>query len=344
MRSNSWNATAIFFCVLEEGMDGVVEIDDLPMRQVPSYSFGFGFATWVSESGIVRNRFYDPFHAAWSWGAVRRPVFDAAGRLGFNIYGRFRLLEQVIALAWVPRRRPMSRLRRVCRRDPNGDLSAHNLAWSDEMHDDPSTDDDSDDEDENGDAYRPLVLKMGLIPCINQSMQISQSGRVKTAYGSFKGSYALGPCRFFPIPHVGLLPLNLASQLLFTGDRDRKIGRPPPRVLRTMQQLKAGRTIQEIARDGGIKEATAWSYAHAALQQMSTSSARQITEKITEDTPLVLKALGQLSTETPLALAGRLSDVVHLLTRLFAAEPSWRENPHRYSIVCMARTLLQREQ
>ena len=77
---------------------------------------------------------------------------------------------------------------------------------------------------------------------------------------------------------------------------------------------------------------------------MSTSSARQITENISADTPLVLKALEKLSTETPFALSGRLSDVVHLLTRMFAAEPSWREYPHRYSVVCVARTLLQREQ
>lgn len=323
-------------------IEGVIEVDGVSMRQVPSYSFTFAFATWVSEQGVVRNRYYCPFDDTWSWGDVRRPVFDASGRLGFNVYGRFRLMEQVIALAWVPRRRPMSRMRRVRLTEASGGLVAHNLAWSDEPRED-DTSDESDDEDDSGDAYRPLALKMGLLSCVDSRILLSQKGRIKTPYGVFKGSYAIGPCRFFPIPHMGLLPLNLASQLLFTGERDRRVGRPPPRIVRVLRQLKAGSSVAAIARAAGIREATAWSYAHAALLHMSTSSARRVTERIMSETPLVLTALAKISTETPLALGGRLSDVVHLLTRLFAAEPAWREYPHRYSSVCVARTLLQRE-
>lgn len=327
-------------------MDGVVECEGIPMRQVPSRTFPFGHSTWASEEGLVRNRYYNAFSSTWSWSKPRQPVFDSRGRLGYYVYGRFRVLAHVVALAWVPRHRPMYRLQRVRRKNVFDNDAAYNLAWCDEESDcssgeDTDVPDSPSDDDESG--YRPLKFKMGLIPCVSENLRISSRGKLKTPRGIFRGTYALGPSRFYPIPFVGLVPLDLAGQLLFSGHRDRSRDTVPPRIVRTMRLLRSGHNVASIARCCRVKETTAWSYAHTAMQHMSTSSARRITEGLLDDAPSVLAALSKLAQETPFVVSGKLSDVVHLLTRLFAAQASWREYPHRYSVVCLARSLLQRE-
>ena len=323
-------------------MDGVVEVDHMPMRQVPTYAYSFSGSSWVSEDGILRHRYFDPLSSTWNWGDIRRPVFDARGRIGHHVYGRFRTIEQIIALAWVPRRKPMTRLKRVKRRDIRSDVTAHNLYWSDE---EDSDDGDSDDTEAGDDTRtKPLLFKMGMVPCVNSHLSISERGTLYTPHGAFRGRYALGPCRFYPVSNVGLVPLNLAAQLIFAGERDRRLTSPPPRIARVIRHLRRGLSVHDVALAAGVREATAWSYAHVALRHMSTPSARKIVEKLLAHTPRVIKALEKLATESPLVVGGRLSDVVHVLTRVFAADPSWREYAHRYSVVCMARTLLQREQ
>lgn len=324
-------------------MDGVVEDDaGLPMKQVPTLSFSFACTTWVSEQGVVRNRFYDAFAREWRWGAMRRAVFDARGRLGFNVYGRFRTGEQVIALAWIPQRRPTRRIGRVVRCEPSEAATAYNLRWANRGTD--SSSESESDNDDDGEDRMPLEFKMGLVPCSNTGLAIDRRGRIYTPHGTFRGFFALGPCRFYPIPHVGLVPLNLVSTLMFTGERDRSLTTPPPRVKRVAQRLRRGDTISQIAREAGVRDSTVWSYAHTALQHMSTQTARRIAERMLHDAPDVLSAMSTLSTETPLVLSGRLSDVVYLMTRVFAGKARWREYPHRYSAVCLARAVLQREQ
>lgn len=325
-------------------MDGVIEVNDVPMRQVPSYSFSFGYSTWITEDGRIRNRYFNPKTLSWNWGDFRKPVLDCRVRVGFNVYGRFRTTEQLIALAWIPRTKPMMRMKRVMRKEMKNDAEAHNLFWCDEEHSEHE-EESSDSEEEDDDSKKPLAFKMGMVPCVNDQLMLSRKGRIHTPQGVFRGSYALGPCRFFPVFNVGLVPLNLASQLVFTGKRDKCIGKPPPRIARVMQHIRRGLLIGDISRLLCIKRETAWSYVHAALQHMSTSSARKITEHIlsSETTPPVLKALSKLSTETPVILGGRLQDVVYTLTQAFAVDPAWREYKHRYSVVCISRTLLQRE-
>lgn len=328
-------------------------IEDSPdgeaMRQVPSVFIPWSQTVWVSETGTVRNRYFDVVSETWKWGKIRLSVTGRCDRLGHSVYGRFRTVEQIIALAWVPRKTPMKRMVQICHRKCEG-LVAHNLYWSDE----PSYDDEDDDIvmegqasddhiDRNmcdGEEWLSVAFKIGLVQC-RSGLLISRDGRLYDTRTSHveSGCYGLGPCRFYPIAHVGLVPLQRLSELLFISKRT--FDSVPRRIKTVMRLLRTENTIDEIATKMGVKAGTAWSYTYLAMRAMSTESATEHTRRLVSCNVLTI-LMTKLASETPFVLTGRLRDVTNLVTKVMPPDPSWCCNSQRFNEVSAIRTLLQR--
>lgn len=317
--------------------------DDVAMRQVPSLRLLWHYQTWVSPDGRVRNRYYDPRGATWVWGDVRASRVDArSGRVGYTIYGAFRTIEQVIALAWVPRDRPMLRMRAVHQASGVESLTARDITWADERcH---LSDDDAD--EDMDEEFRPLRLKIGIVPCIRDDVLISRRGRIRLVASApdqrritRRGHASYGPSLLFPFENVGLLPLDLVGHMVCTGERLRS-ERPPPRVTRTIRLLKKGHDVAHIARELAILESTAWSYAHMAMRHVSTDTARALTLRLVSER--LHHIVQTLADETSFVLHGRLKDVINLVNNVLVDDPDWRTSPSRYARVSLIRSLLQR--
>lgn len=329
-------------------MDGVEDDPEgRAMRQVPPDALLWGHTAWISETGDLRKRYYDVTTNTWIWGDVRTPVVDRSGRVGHRINGRFRTLEQAVALAWVPRRTAMPRLRRVVYRGgaPSNAVLAHNLEWSDERSgvEDDLDDDDielTDDDQPVDEEWRKIAFKTAIVPCVSD-WEISREGRVRVRDRICTGTYALGPSRFFPVVNIGLVPLDDLKSLLFRGERREEP--TPPRIKRVMRLIRRdeGASIASIAAELAVRESTAWSYAYMALQRMSTASAQRHTVRLLRD-PILQDVVLKVAQEAPIVYRCRLRELTPMITRVLASNSKWLCNPHRYSELCAVRTLLQR--
>ena len=324
-------------------MNGVEDDpDDVPMRQIPSTQLPWSQTTWISEAGIVRNRYFDVVNRTWRWGNVRRPTIDDGnGRIGYYVYNRFRTIKQAIALAWIPRSTEMKRLQRV--EFITGEaMIAHNLKWADEREDDDDMEESGDTNDDALETWMPLTaFKMGIISFDAAGFYISSFGRIKTPREISRGHCVFGQYRLFPLPTIGLVPLQALRDATFASQHTH-INNPPPRIKTTMRLLRRSHSIHSISKKLAIKESTAWSYAHMALTYMSTQSAQKITTNLLRSS-VIESVVRKLASETDVVLTGRLRDVMCLLNREFASDCSWRCNPFRYEQLRMIRTLLQRE-
>jgi hypothetical protein len=126
-------------------------------------------------------------------------------------------------------------------------------------------------------------------------------------------------------------------------DLTSKREKPPPRIRATILQLKSGASIKRLAHSLKIKQTTAWSYAHAGMRFVSTSTARRYTAQLLAD-PRVVTRFRDMIGESPEFLHAPLRSIVDIFTREWmAADLDWRSNPHRYAEISALRALVQRE-
>ncbi len=321
-------------------MNGIIDDpEDRPMRQVPSISLPWTYTVWISEIGVLRPRHYDIIECAWAWGAIRHPVVDSRGRMGFHVYGVFRTIEQTIALAWIPRCVPSGRLRSI-QYIEGSELVAHNLGWKDEIEEGTDCSSESTDVPPSSNyEWFPLRFKIGVITCDFPKYKVSRCGCIKTPGGDIvKGVYTVGVARFGILPNIGMVNLEEVVRLL-NNQRGR---RSAPRFSNFIRQLRAGRSIRSISRQQCIKESSAWAYAYAGMRNVSTRTARILTLQCLSTN--VAAAMERLLKEAPrVVLTGQLQDLVYMMTQVLAADMHWRSNPHRYAEVRLMRAVLQRE-
>ena len=146
----------------------------MALRQIPAKDLPWSYSLWISATGELISRHFDVVQQTWMAGKVRRPICDGAGRMGYYIFGRFRTIEQAVALAWIGQP-STKRLPRLLNRDP-ATLDARNLAWSQRSADASE----SDEEEE----WFPFQAKVGLMYCDFPSVMISTFGRVCDARGA----------------------------------------------------------------------------------------------------------------------------------------------------------------
>lgn len=320
-------------------MRPVEDADGNWLRQMPPSRPIWSRTLWIDEAGkVLRSRTFNPHTASWTWGPIVSESIDSRGRSGFWFENRFYTVAQAIALAWVPRETPQKRLRAVICKQGDA-LIAHNLQWKDEPddEDDIELESGSEEGDPRAVEWRPLRLQIGLVRCERDDHFVSSTGLLRTPYGIERGTYARTQ-RVAVIPSIGMIPLKIVADLVFKGRRPL----PPPHIRRTIRALREHARITKVSTALGVKESTAWTYAHHAARHMTSASAKRLIERLLP--PELVEAMRRLVVDVPdVVLGAPLRDVVILVTRLMASDLRWKSDRHRYSKVCSMRSLLQRE-
>ena len=257
-------------------MDAVY-FGDEELREVPNKKLWWNSVYFVSETGTLRRRFYNPMMGTWVWGDAIAPRF-VRDRLGYRINGQFHTIEQTIALAWVKRRTAMKRLRRVILKDPRAGVIAYNLKYADEDDEESGSESSENEEGAQDELWKDLKCKIGIVKCENTQIQVSNLGRVRLADGTIhRGTVGAGPSRFVRVSNVGLIPID-ATKALFDSSRYDK---PPPRIRNVLILLKnCDLSIEMLARRLNIKESTAWLYVTQGMRYVSTQSAQKYLRKL----------------------------------------------------------------
>ena len=312
------------------------------MREIPSRRLWWNVTEWITETGTLRKRFYNPASQEWSWGEVVVPVY-VRDRMGYRIRGQFRTIEHAIALAWVPRQTSMTRLRPVVLRDPSQGIIAHNIRYADQadVEEELSSDEESDNRDIYGELWIPLACKIGVVPCRECGLQVSNFGRIRHSSSGLILRSFLAIGNFCRVPNIGLIPMD-ATRALFGKSRTEK---PPPRIRNLLILLKNSEdiSIDALAARLKLKKNTVWTYVHQAMRYVSSASAGSIIEKLLCKPFPLEHAMRDIVSRNPSLLTTRLTPLVEIVTHELAGDPDWRCNPFRYAEVSALRMLLQRE-
>ncbi len=322
---------------------GVVEdVESISMRPIPLRRYHWSTVPWISETGILRRRHFNARLSEWHWELKTvAPSLDRRGRIGHRLQNQFYTLAQLIALAWLERPTPMKRMSEVLLTHPEDGLVSYNLRYRDSFS---REDDDSDDDIsivDPDEVWLPLECKVGIVPCVESGYHVSNRRRLRSPNGKISiGNGGLGGY-FFLISGIPPIPAERATSVLF--DPTTKREKPPPRIRATMAQLNAGASIKRLAHSLKIKQTTAWSYAHAAMRFVSTSTARSYTTQLLAD-PNVVPQFRVMIEKSPDLLHAPLRTIVDVFTREWmAVDLNWRSNAHRYAEMSALRALLQRE-
>lgn len=317
-----------------------LHFDDEEMREVPNKKLWWDAVYFVSETGMLRRRYYNPMMRTWVWGDAITPRF-VRDRLGYRINGQFHTIEQAIALAWVKRRIATKHLCRVVLKDPREGVIAYNLKYADEDDCESGSESSEDEEGVQDEVWKDLKCKIGIVPCENAQMQVSNLGRVRSADGTIHcGTVGAGLSRFVRVSNVGLIPID-ATKALFDGSRYEK---PPPRIRNILILLKhCDLSIEMLAQRLKIKESTAWLYVTQGMRYVSTQSAQHYLRKLLQKSHPLEHALRNIFLRQPHLLTSRLTPLVGIVNREMAADPDWPCNRFRFAEVAALRMQMQRE-
>lgn len=303
-------------------MDGVLEHDDVALRQLPYRHTPWAHTLWVSETGALFPRLFLVASRSWRWLPARTPRFDALGRQGHYVDATFRTLEQLVALAWCAGEPP--RGLHLVRHHPEEPLYAHNLEWVETTSVEV--------ESAAPRRWRAIAeVRLGLI-CCGTDCEVSTDAQLRAGGVLLPTFRSLGHI-FAHAPHVGLVPVDLLRDVLFGAKRPP----PPPPRLRLVLDLLPHATPHTLACALGIRQSTAWSYLRDALRHLSTRRAAAVTARF------VGTELDQLVRALPDVCDQPLRELVHHVDRALAADRDWRTRADRYARVVLVRDVLRRE-
>lgn len=245
-----------------QSLEGVEDDpENRAMRQVPSCSTNnLGNVVWISEDGVMRRRYYNPWNKCWQWGDIMSYVFNAEFELCGNIDYKKETLDRIIAYAWLKRR--ISIAGKLKKRIATDDIVAFNLRWEDEDDASSSEEEDSDEE------WKRLIWSPNGIFC-DDRYQISNKLRIRTPRNeTLKGNFFKSVGKFCAVKGIGLINLHHAFKNV-------TIPKVPPKIRIAAQALLTGYTPKEFAKEEMIQETTAWTYFCKAIAILDPNDALQ---------------------------------------------------------------------
>ena len=298
-----------------KSLEGVEDdSENRAMRQVPSGNTNnIGNVLWVSEDGVMRRRYYNPWNKSWQWGDILDYIFNDEFELCGNIDYKKETLDRIIAYAWLRRRTPV--VGRLGKRIVEDDTVAFNLRWEDE---DESS---SGEEDTEEEEWKRLIWSQNGILC-DDRYQISNKLRIRTPKDEIlKGNFFKSVGKFCAVKGIGLINLHHAFKNV-------TIPKVPPKIRIAAQALLTGYTPKEFSKEEMIQETTAWTYFCKAIQILDPSDALEWGTKFLD--VHIYNSVKELETENSALLGEKLSVISDAL-----CIPSSQTPQLRFIITCL---------
>ena len=296
-----------------EWVEGIVDDDSgNAMRQIPIDSTCNieTSSLWISEDGILKRRYYNPWSAEFTWGDMIEPKLEndvLSVRMGKNNVS----LDYAIASAWV--RRPSkktSKVMKICEDEPS---IAHNLKW---------TEDDSE-ADESEDEWEE----------IEESFHISKKRKyIRAPNGQvYRGSFN-GSCR---VAAVGdkMIRLDPPEEDAYL------INSLSPSLLRAAMFIIKGKHPLELCKSANIGIETAWSYYSKAANKINTEQLLYWIPKIVNKDLWNFLVLLHMQNEA--ILGSSLKDLAQHVEN-FLVSDSWKVNEHKLNEIRLSRVCISK--
>ena len=291
------------------------------VRQIPQDNV-WASSLWVSRSGEVFRRRYNTTLKRWRWDPTPHllTLDDETGRMGV-ILEWWVPLQTAMAMAW--RRRAHGSTARA-RLEEGRPLKARYVSWGEEEEDD--------DTHWEGEKWKPLSWRCGVVPCDGLGYELSNLGRLKNKEGKVTRGFSDGGTRWGAVRGAGLVDLLTAAKL-------QPKPSPPPSIKLALDALLTRNTPQALCDVTGISIETAWSYfsraATFATPKRLSSRWRNIVD------PDLQAALHQLRGDP--CLGGPLTDLMEAVTSILPQNSSFHAadcpmGQLRFARLCMAST------
>jgi hypothetical protein len=275
---------------MNQWTDGILRAPDKRhVREIPQRTT-WSSSLWISQYGDVWRRIYNCVSREWYWTEKLALVEDGTGRQGLKL-PHFVAVEYLICMAW--RCRQPDTPTKVYLHNPERSITAQNLRWQEE-----------DDSDEPvripGETWRPVTLKIGLVPC-DSRYQISNFARLKNPEGQTTVGFWWDGRRWAAIAGCGLLDLTSSAR----GWRALDV---PKSIEDAMDALGAHTDPADYADERGIQERSAWSAYAKAAPYMRPSDLRNVCREVVASD--LWRVLSQLKTEKNAILGSSLTELM----------------------------------
>ena len=220
-------------------------------RQIPE-AYVWSSALFITKTGTAWRKHFNTVTREWRWADEPTPPVEEreSGRMGLSIGTHWNPLETCIALAW-RHRHPESTAPAV-REGKQRKLSASTIRWPKEEEVD-----DNDDANE-GEEWKPLAMRIGVVLTASLGYQISTLGRLKNPSGDITRGFWFRGRRWAAVRGAGLCDLDSAAGLQ-SGIQQ------PLSIQLALSALMTGRDAEDLAAEAHIKVSSAWTYLNTAV-------------------------------------------------------------------------------
>lgn len=301
--------------------------DDFEVKEIPHQESIWSSRVNISKDGRVKMSYYNALTNHWTYGKEKLPSYDAKGRQGYYVHGRFRTLHSAIQMAWGRDDFPKPRQRKQI-----DDISL-NQTTDAGVSDRSNVSDSSTPKEE----WLPLSLKLGVVPCSPKNVVISSLGRV-SQNGAILPKRIVNGTQITHVRGFGVIPVDLIKKLLFDNKNARK--KPPLRIKTAMKLARMHTRVYDVARQMQVKESTAWTYILLGMRYVSLQTATKVLQKFIW--PNAQEAMNRLCKNDPGILSSTLTTLVKAVSDLLQTDKVWDSNPNKYAEVRALRDLIQR--
>ena len=235
-------------------------------RQIPE-PFVWSSALFISKTGAAWRRHFNTVTREWHWAdEPTLPVEEPeSGRMGLSVGTHWAPLETCIALAW--RHRHPESSAPALREGRQRELSARSIRW-------PQEEEEEEGGPIEGETWKPLAVRIGVVPTTGLGYQISTIGRLKNPSGEVtRGFWApMGSMRgrrWAAVRGAGLCDLDSAAGLQ-SGIQQ------PLSIQLALAALMTGRDAEELAAEARIKVSSAWAYLNKAAMIAPPDELRRV--------------------------------------------------------------------
>ena len=289
----------MFIDAVEDGDDGVA------YRQIPLLLTSPS-TLWISETGIIRRRYYNAFTRTWSWGESLPHHVDDTGAM-FVYMGNGKLhINASIEGSW----------RQVEFEDDNDDVLL-----------------------ENAPSEHWVVCGMPS-STVTPQLQISSHGNFRNARGEQCGGVAFRKRIVVCLPGYATLDVQQLVDMHFHGAPSPSV-KMPKRIEALLYALRANEDIETYATRANLKVSTVWSYMYDVFSCLDVEECVILSERYTS--AAARRGMFMVfSRGLEHIFSGPAKVYVNYIDNLLAHESSWIDNAHRFAELRILKLLCER--
>ena len=225
-------------------VDCVEDDDDyVAFRQIP-IEHNYFSSLWISETGIVKRRYFNVFTREWSWGNVLQPHINDEGKLFINIGEGQISLDTAISSAWFQNK--------------------NSLSYESDSSDEYELED-------NTEYWKKM----------NDDIEISSLGKFRNKKGEVCEPTYFKNKRMICLPGLGAI--NVDNKVNFYFNNITPSYKLPKRSSSLLSWLREKKTVEKYAELHKLQMTTVWSYVYNIFVEIDVDECQRISDNIISD-------------------------------------------------------------